>query len=249
MEWWNLWVPFVGTIFGIGANIFINFVQSKKQQKFQRELNDNQQLFQKEIAKKQIDADVILKSRLHWIDNTKSIASEFLIDSLKLVTVNTSLVENYSNVAIWKKLEYKNYTEIKNDKIDKKRKEEAIEFEKTIETMLRDYKENSIQSNNQKNELIYRTSKNNTLLLLNFGDNDENNEIINLVKDINNCLRRVTREVKDLEYIVDDEEVDWLNKIEKSYTEQTAINQKVEKLTLLLRNYYKREWEKVKEGE
>ncbi|EOS7902962.1 hypothetical protein EFK93_RS10555, partial [Enterococcus hirae] len=132
---------------------------------------------------------------------------------------------------------------------DKKRKEEAIEFEKTIETMLRDYKENSIQSNNQINELIYRTSKNNTLLLLNFGDNDENNEIINLVKDINNCLRRVTREVKDLEYIVDDEEVDWLNKIEKSYTEQTAINQKVEKLTLLLRNYYKREWEKVKEGE
>ncbi|HCD7931627.1 TPA: hypothetical protein ND647_001920, partial [Enterococcus faecium] len=45
------------------------------------------------------------------------------------------------------------------------------------------------------------------------------------------------------------EEVDWLNKIEKSYTEQTAINQKVEKLTLLLRNYYKKEWEKVKEGE
>ncbi|NRE71035.1 hypothetical protein HR100_11335, partial [Enterococcus faecium] len=103
--------------------------------------------------------------------------------------------------------------------------------------------------NNQINELIYRTSKNNTLLLLNFGDNDENNKIIDLVKDINNCLRRVTREVKDLEYIVDDEEVDWLNKIEKSYTEQTAINQKVEKLTLLLRNYYKKEWEKVKEGE
>ncbi|WP_256736168.1 hypothetical protein [Enterococcus hirae] len=130
MEWWNLWVPFVGTIFGIGANIFINFVQSKKQQKFQRELNDNQQLFQKEIAKKQIDADVILKSRLHWIDNTKSIASEFLIDSLKLVTVNTSLVENYSNVAIWKKLEYKNYTEIKNDKIDKKEKKRLLNLKK-----------------------------------------------------------------------------------------------------------------------
>ncbi|EOH66084.1 hypothetical protein [Enterococcus mundtii] len=204
---------------------------------------------QHQLEQKKIDADIISKSRIHWIDNTKDIASEFLVDSLRLVSLNTMLVENYSNIATWKNLEYKNYTEIKNDKIDKKRKEEAIEFEKTIETMLRDYKENIIQSNNQINELIYRTSKNNTLLLLNFGDNDENNKIINLVKDINNCLRRVTREVKDLEYIVGDEEVDWLNKIEKSYTEQTAINQKVEKLTLLLRNYYKKEWEKVKEGE
>ncbi|EGO7788316.1 hypothetical protein FKJ76_002681, partial [Enterococcus faecalis] len=76
MDWWNLWVPFVGTILGIIVNVCINRSQTKK----------NHEL-QKEITQKQIDADVILKSRMHWIDNTKNIASEFLIDSLKLVTL------------------------------------------------------------------------------------------------------------------------------------------------------------------
>ncbi|EGO7919268.1 hypothetical protein FFQ45_002589, partial [Enterococcus faecalis] len=73
MEWWQLWVPFGGTIAGILVNIYINYRQTKK----------NEEL-QKEITQKQIDADVILKSRIHWIDSTKNIASEFLIDSLKL---------------------------------------------------------------------------------------------------------------------------------------------------------------------
>lgn len=85
---------------------------------------------QHQLEQKKIDADIISKSRMHWIDNTKDIASEFLVDALKLVTVNTSLVENYSNVAIWKNLEYKNYTEIKNDKIDKKEKKRLLNLKK-----------------------------------------------------------------------------------------------------------------------
>ncbi|HFD6483867.1 TPA: hypothetical protein ACF5O7_002175 [Enterococcus hirae] len=219
------------------------------QKDFEVQMLAREQEFQEKLAQKQINADVILKSRLHWIDNTKEIASEFLIDSLKLVSLNALLVENYSNITVWKNIEYANYTEIKNDKVDEKRKKEAIELETTIEKMLLDYKENIIESNRQINELIYRTSKNSTLLSLNFGDNDENNEITDSVKDINNYLRTITQEVKDLEYVVGDEEVAWSSKIEKSVAERTIVNQKVEKLTIILRDYFKKEWEKVKEGE
>lgn len=203
---------------------------------------------QHRMEQKKIDADIISKSRMHWIDSTKNIASEFLVDSLRVVTVNVMLVEYYYYVAVWKHLEHDNYLALKSDKTDPEEKETAIEFEKTIEKTLHDYKENVIQSNIQVNELMYNTSKNNALLLLNFSDNTENNEIISFVKGINNDLRGIIKESKDLEYVVDDEEVDWDSAIKKSYTVKKDINQKVEDLTLVLRDYFKKEWEKVKEG-
>ncbi|EHP0868083.1 hypothetical protein KNZ56_002372 [Enterococcus faecalis] len=236
MDWWNLWVPFVGTLLGIIVNVCINKSQTKK----------NHEL-QKEITQKQIDADVILKSRIHWIDNTKDIASEFLIDSLKLVTLNANLVEHYYNITVWRELQHKNFLKLKEKDLGTDEKEKATKLKKTVEKKILDYKEIVSQSYIQVNELIYRTSKNNTLLLLNFSNNIENNEIIDLVKFINSNLRIITNETKELEVLVGDENVNWNMKIEESTARKKIINEKVEELTLKLRDYYKKEWEKVKE--
>ncbi|MFH7553152.1 hypothetical protein, partial [Enterobacter hormaechei] len=127
-------------------------------------------------------------------------------------------------------------------------KEKATKLKKTVEKKILDYKEIVSQSYIQVNELIYRTSKNNTLLLLNFSNNIENNEIIDLVKFINSNLRIITNETKELEVLVGDENVNWNMKIEESTARKKIINEKVEELTLKLRDYYKKEWEKVKEG-
>ncbi|MFA1429036.1 hypothetical protein [Enterococcus faecalis] len=222
---------------GIIVNVCINRSQTKK----------NHEL-QKEITQKQIDADVILKSRIHWIDNTKDIASEFLIDSLKLVTLNANLVEHCYNITIWRELQHKNFLKLKEKDLGTDEKEKATKFKKTVEKKILDYKEIVSQSNIQVNELIYRTSKNNTLLLLNFSNNIENNEIIDLVKFINSNLRIITNETKELEVLVGDENVNWNMKIEESTARKKIINKKVDELTLKLRDYYKKEWEKVKEG-
>ena len=237
MDWWNLWVPFVGTILGIIVNVCINRSQTKK----------NHEL-QKEITQKQIDADVILKSRMHWIDNTKNIASEFLIDSLKLVTLNANLVEHYYKITALRELQHNNSLKLKEKDLDTDEKEKATKIKKTVEKEILAYKEIVSQSNIQVNELIYRTSKNNTLLLLNFSNNIKNNEIIDLVKFINSNLRIITNKTKELEVLVGDENVNWNMKIEESTARKIIINKKVDELTLKLRDYYKKEWEKVKEG-
>ncbi|EGO5983971.1 hypothetical protein LT173_002776 [Enterococcus faecalis] len=237
MDWWNLWVPFVGTILGIIVNVCINRSQTKK----------NHEL-QKEITQKQIDADVILKSRMHWIDNTKNIASEFLIDSLKLVTLNANLVEHYYKITALRELQHNNSLKLKEKDLDTDEKEKATKIKKTVEKEILAYKEIVSQSNIQVNELIYRTSKNNTLLLLNFSNNIKNNEIIDLVKFINSNLRIITNKTKELEVLVGDENVNWNMKIEESTARKKIINKKVDELTLKLRDYYKKEWEKVKEG-
>ncbi|EGO7927465.1 hypothetical protein FFQ54_002294, partial [Enterococcus faecalis] len=58
----------------------------------------------------------------------------------------------------------------------------------------------------------------------------------------------ITNETKELEVLVGDENVNWNMKIEESTARKKIINEKVEELTLKLRDYYKKEWEKVKEG-
>lgn len=237
MEWWQLWVPFGGTIAGILVNIYINYRQTKK----------NEEL-QKEITQKQIDADVILKSRIHWIDSTKNIASEFLIDSLKLVTLNANLIEHYRNITTCRELEHRNFLKLKENNLSSEDKETATKLKKTIEKAILDYREIVRQSNTQVNELIYQTSKNNTLLLLNFSNNIENNEIIKLVESINSKLRIITNETKKIEILVGDEKVNWEIKIEESTARKKVINKEVDELTLKLRDYYKKEWEKVKAG-
>ncbi|EMF0589537.1 TPA: hypothetical protein QFP75_001209 [Enterococcus faecium] len=204
---------------------------------------------QHQMEQKKIDADIISKSRMHWIDNTKDIASEFLINSLRIVTLNAMLVDKFTSIKKWSEVEQKNILIMEDENSNFEDKDIAINFNKKIKKMKADQKESISKINNEINDLMYRASKDYTLLLLNFSKNDENNSIINSIRDINNDLRRVTRELKESENPVGDEVVYWIKIKDKVTHEKSSINKKVEQLTVDLRDYYKKEWEKVKAGE
>ncbi|MGS6446135.1 hypothetical protein [Enterococcus hirae] len=70
MEWWNLWVPFGGTIIGIIVNVWINVSQNKKNQSFQEKMKQ-----------KEIDANLKAKARIEWITEVRKMSAN-LITSL-----------------------------------------------------------------------------------------------------------------------------------------------------------------------
>lgn len=203
---------------------------------------------QQQMEQKKIDADIISKSRMHWIDNTKDIASEFLIDALRIVTLNAMIVDKFISIKPWSEVEQQNNLLIKNDNTNFEDKDTAINLNKKINEMKAEQKESLSKIKNEINDLMYRVSKDYTLLLLNFSNNDENNSIINSIREINSDLRRVTRELEESENPVGNEAVNWIKINDKITFEKTNINKKVEQLTVDLRDYYKEEWEKVKQG-
>lgn len=225
-----------------------HIIQSS-QKEFEVQMLARQQEFQEKLTQKQIKADVILKSRLHWIDNTKSIASEFLIDVLRIVTLDALLVNKYISIKIWRDVEQKNISSIQSDNTNSDDKDFKINFDIKAKKIIDDQIESISKINNEINDLMYKTSKEYTLLLLNFSENDENNNIIKSIKAINNDLRRVTRKVEEAQSSFGDDNVDWIKINNSVSNEKAAINQKVEELTIILRDYYKKEWEKVKAGE
>ncbi|MGM0293151.1 MULTISPECIES: class 1 fructose-bisphosphatase [Enterococcus] len=225
-----------------------HIIQSS-QKEFEVQMLARQQEFQEKLTQKQIKADVILKSRLHWIDNTKSIASEFLIDVLRIVTLDALLVNKYISIKIWRDVEQKNISSIQSDNTNSDDKDFKINFDIKAKKIIDDQIESISKINNEINDLMYKTSKEYTLLLLNFSENDENNNIIKSIKAINNDLRRVTTKVEEAQSSFGDDNVDWIKINNSISSEKAAINQKVEELTIILRDYYKKEWEKVKAGE
>ncbi|EGO8337940.1 hypothetical protein E0T42_002764 [Enterococcus faecalis] len=82
MEWWQLWVPFGGTIAGIFANVYINYRQTKK----------NEEL-QKEITQKQIDANLKARARIEWISDVRELVSEYIARLSILENIMRSMIE------------------------------------------------------------------------------------------------------------------------------------------------------------
>ncbi|EMF0519886.1 hypothetical protein H6234_002362, partial [Enterococcus hirae] len=74
MEWWNLWVPFIGTL----AGIYVNYRISKKNSEESKVFQENQRTFQKEMTQKQIDANLKAKARIEWINEARQKSSELI---------------------------------------------------------------------------------------------------------------------------------------------------------------------------
>lgn len=83
MEWWNLWVPFGGTIIGIIANVWINVSQNNKNQSFQEKMKQ-----------KEIDANLKAKARIEWISEVRRLVSEYLVVIHKVEELLFLLKEN-----------------------------------------------------------------------------------------------------------------------------------------------------------
>ncbi|EOS7971798.1 hypothetical protein DW601_RS12595, partial [Enterococcus hirae] len=106
MEWWNLWVPFGGTIIGIIVNVWINVSQNKKNQSFQEKMKQ-----------KEIDANLKAKARIEWISEVRNISSEIIIHTVSIQNV----VRNYG-LALKYYYNQKNITSINEQNIINSRK-------------------------------------------------------------------------------------------------------------------------------
>lgn len=247
MEWWKLWVPFIGTLITAIINVWLSYTQKKKSQEFDLKLREKQNEFEKNMTKQKIDADIISKSRIHWMDETKQIVTEFLNTSLSLGSLSTLFAQNCLRYRQYE-VRWEHMKEVSKDtKLPSKERKLAKEIYEAWENGDR---AKFIEKMNENSKLINETldvnKKNYMLLKLNFSDNDENNQIIELVKEIHEDLRKISLfdswiQTEDPEIIMES-----IARNEKS-RDRNAL--KTNELVQLLRVYYKREWEKVKLGQ
>ena len=87
MEWWNLWVPFGGTIIGIIANVCINVYQNRKNQSLQEKLKQ-----------KEIDANLKAKARIEWITEVRQKSSELISLFLSLQKKKIDFYEQWLKI-------------------------------------------------------------------------------------------------------------------------------------------------------
>ncbi len=234
------WASIAAIVAGFGALVsllfsFLSFHNTKKSM-----------LIQKEMDQKKIDADIISKSRMHWIDNTKMITSTFITDSLSLganMRMFTQKIVQYNGIRIeMSELQEKSV----NKKIPQAERNKAKEVSQHwIDEGSKIFNKDMEERSDEINELLKRTSNNFMLIKLNFSNNEENNQIVDLAFKIYEGLRRHSLtmgwdQLASEEYLIQS-----LRKTEKIFQEN-SLN--AEKFTELLRDYYKREWEKVKTG-
>lgn len=234
------WASVAAIIAGVGAAISLIF-------SFLGYLNSKVSLEQQKLMdQKKIDADIISKSRMHWIDNTKVIVTTFVSNALELSANNVMFNQKILqlNSKMIQMTQYKNIMEDKNK--PKKEKEEAKDiFEHWMNEGSVVFNKEMQQRVDLMSELIKKVYKDYLLIKLNFSDNEEHKSIVDLCFSINEELRKFSLEngwnqfasVVELEKALN-------NALKIRNSNATKINE----LTELLRVYYKNEWEKVKSG-
>ncbi|MEQ7275199.1 hypothetical protein ABQE19_06930 [Enterococcus thailandicus] len=221
-----------------------HIIQSS-QKEFEVQMLARQQEFQEKLAQKQINADVILKSRLHWIDNTKEIASEFLVDVLALAATTKLSMKKMKELEIWRFIELDNENNLKKEQSDEK-KNEYIALDVSTKKQIQSYLEDYYNKASEINRLNYEVNKNYTILLLNFSNNAENDLIIELINKMNSNIKKLINQSNKVQNR--GEEINWDYELNLAENINSNINKDANELTKALRNYYKEEWEKVKQG-
>ena len=203
-------------------------------------------LIQKEMDQKKIDADIISKSRMHWIDNTKMVTSTFITDSLSLganMKMFTQKIIQLNGIRIeMSELHEKSM----NKKLPQAERNKAKEVSQHwIDEGSKIFNKDMEERADEINELLKRLSNNFMLIKLNFSNNDENNTIVDLAFKIYEGLRRHSLNSGWDQMTSEKELIQSLRETEKVFQENSM---NAEKFTEFLRDYYKREWEKVKTG-
>lgn len=197
-------------------------------------------VIQKEMNQQKIDADIISKSRMHWMDNAKIITSDFITIALnlganfKMFKEKVIQFNNISSRIVF--LEKKG-----NSHLSKIEKEEYTELKNGINLL-----NNEMQTRvNTINTLLESLAKNFLLIKLNFTKNVEHQNILDSAEKIYNRLRKHSLNDGWIQFGTDKElkkSLQNTNLIFKENSEDTEI------LTTELSNYFKKEWEKVKQG-
>ncbi|MCO5481054.1 hypothetical protein [Enterococcus faecalis] len=163
MEWWQLWVPFGGTIAGIFANVYINYTQTKKKE-----------VLQKEITQKQIDANLKAKARIEWIALVRGLVSEYISNYYKITVIVDRISKEEKSILGNTKAKNTKTTESSYDQLIENNKDEIIRLKKELNESV----SNSISISEQ--------------IFLLFADSDEHKQIrelftssISFLKEIN----------------------------------------------------------------
>ncbi|EGO5189955.1 hypothetical protein EWY11_06625 [Enterococcus faecalis] len=257
MEWWQLWIPFGGTIAGIIANVYINYRQTKK----------NEEL-QKEITQKQIDANLKAKARIEWISGVRDKTSELVSLLLSLQKEKTVFYEQWLEIEKVSEL-LKLYF---NSKMNKKVNSEIyIEQNKIIisETATSIV----LKENNNINKHAYIKKYIECLVELYKDDNYKN--ISNKIRFYHDSIRKLyednfeylmSHERSELEKIkntppekLEGEDYDYAaaenniehyqRKIKDIEVSLTNYHEAIEFFTTVISLYLKIEWDKAKEGQ
>lgn len=255
---WETIIDVIGVILGVGITALVTLkierdrtkndisklMDSKNDRVFERVESLNRELqmnllkenlkFQKEWEQKKIDADLISKSRIKWIDDTKKLTSEYITDTTKLFT------EIYSAIFM-----EKNYYQ---QSLENKENKEIFDVDPVIMSLKNDIGRRKELQNELMGKLVLKS----TLIRLQFSDNDENNVVVDEVMNCISVAKKFINEVSSLDTFnrSDEENVIIFSKYEKVILQLNQENyQRLENLTNLLRKYFKNEWEKAKLGE
>lgn len=197
---------------------------------------NNNQL--KKLEQKKIDADIISKSRMQWINENRSLTSDFMNDTSFLLAQITLFCEKSVQVSEYNaaliNLERAEQTTEVTDGVQ--------ELKKIIEIVDQQQVSNAVTVN----KLQEKMSRSRLLIKLQFSNNKENNIIVEKVENITNRIRVfVLAATWSQGFSLNDKK-----KLLKDSISLRESNQKeIEELVEILRNYYKKEWEKVKLGE
>lgn len=235
------WASVAAIIAGIGA--LISFVFS-----FLGYLNSRRALgYQRVIDQKKIDADIISKSRMHWIDNTKVLVSRFLTNVIDLSAEYVMFNEKILQLNL-KYEEVKTLIKIKEDKTTnynaRKQATEVLDY--WTNEGEKNFNDDMTSRVSRINVLMKQIHEDYTLIKLNFSNNDENNVIIKLIYEIYEELRVFSLNNGWNQF---SGEAELKSAISKAKSIRKSSSEKVEELVDFLRSYYKKEWEKVKRGE
>lgn len=178
---------------------------------------------QHQMEQKKIDADIISKSRMQWIDRTKSIISEYIGDAVFIPIETVSIIKKEKNrpVAVNEAL----YVMEMNQKI-KELNASIVRLKKNYNLIQMDFTEIVDDKEHQEHIEVFQYVR----------------EIDELIYSISGIQGNSVNGVVSF-YEKTDDDADQIMAKEDKIVEQVRL------LTSKMNEYYKREWEKVKSGE
>ncbi|MBO1306555.1 hypothetical protein JZO70_10300 [Enterococcus sp. 669A] len=235
------WASIAAIVAGFGAMVsfifsLLSYFNSKKTMEVQKEMDQ-----------KKIDADIISKSRMHWIDNTKILTTTFLTDSVTLASNYKMFVQKIVQLNGIKIDAGVNLERSKNAKLSREERDFArSEYTYWMEKGSKVFNQDMEKRAENINELLKSVTNNFMLIKLNFSDNEENNRIVNLAFEISEELRNYSLNSGWDQFASENQLIEHLRITDRIWRENSK---KADQLTVILRDYYKKEWEKVKKGE
>jgi len=197
---------------------------------------NNNQL--KKLEQKKIDADIISKSRMQWINETRKLVSDFMNDASLLLAQITLFCE--------KSVQVSEYC-VKLDNIEmSKNTNKVMDDIKQLEKLIDIVDQQQVVNVAALNGLQEKMSRSRLLIKLQFSDNKENNLIVEKVESITNHIRIfILKSTWSQGFSLKDKK----KLVGESIVLRESEQEEIEELVEILREYYKKEWEKVKLGE